>query len=154
YNQPLLLRAIGDGCTMIQPERAAVRPRIFALNSGAALPLDEEILRVLALPSAVLGSFAARAQNHEEILRVLEVPSPGLVRIIGPSGSGKPTALRHLAAVLPPDAPVTLLDEPCFDEVLKALHQGLVVYTASSSRPVLADGLDRVSLRLAPWTDD
>ena len=73
---------------MIQPERAAVRPRIFALQSGAALPLDEEILRVL------------------------EVPSPGLVRIIGPSGSGKTTALRHLAVVLPRDASVVLQVKP------------------------------------------
>src|SRR5437870_3330244 len=69
---------------MIEPQRAAVRPRASA--NGEALLLEEEV-RCL-----------------------LDAGTRGVVALRGPTGSGKTTALQHLAAVLPPDAPVALLD--------------------------------------------
>jgi uncharacterized protein YjbI with pentapeptide repeats len=111
---------------MIQPEGAAVRPRILAPESGAALPLEEEILRLL------------------------EERATGLVQIVGPCGSGKTTALRHLATMLPPDAPAVLLDQPLPGEVPEAETQALVIYTTRTAR----SGPHLATLRLAPWGDD
>ena len=63
---------------MIQPERAPVRPRILAPESGAALPLEEEIIRLL------------------------EEPTAGLIQLVGPPGSGNTTAL---GPTRPPELP-------------------------------------------------
>jgi uncharacterized protein YjbI with pentapeptide repeats len=63
---------------MMEPRRAIVRPRVLSPDSGEALLLEDEILRLLDAGAA------------------------GVVVLVGPVGSGKATAMEHLAAVLPP----------------------------------------------------
>jgi uncharacterized protein YjbI with pentapeptide repeats len=72
---------------MILPKRAPVSPRVVSPISGEALPLEDEIRRLLSA-------------GHR-----------GLVVLVGEPGAGKTTALRHLAAVLPLRAGVLLIDD-------------------------------------------
>jgi energy-coupling factor transporter ATP-binding protein EcfA2 len=73
---------------VISAELAAVKPRVISPQSGDPIPLAGVIERIIA------------GGDH------------GAVCIHGGPGSGKSTALRHLAAVLPPGAAVRLLDTP------------------------------------------
>src|SRR5262249_15273392 len=108
---------------MVKPQRAPVRPRVFAPASGENVLLEDEILQLL------------QSGAH------------GVVAVLGPSGSGKTTALAHLAAVLPQEANVTLLDEPtpC---TLQAGGETLQVY---STTRVWSAADQRRSYLLAPW---
>src|SRR4051794_18432298 len=117
---------------MIQPERAPVQPRVLSRYGGETLLLEDEVRRF------------AEACAH------------GGVEVLGPVGSGKTTALGHLAAVLPPGAGVLVLDEPGLPEVLSAVAtQGLVVCTQAKERgSVLPRPLRLGSYRLAPWNRD
>src|SRR5262245_24953308 len=101
----------GGATTMIQPRRAPVRPRVRSPQSGEPLLL------------------------HQEVLSFVAAGTEGAIALLGPGGSGKTTALRHLAAVLDEGSGVALLDEPEHEEVLGALagHR-LVVYAAASHR--------------------
>ena len=64
----------------IEPERAAVRPRVLP-PSGAG---DESVLL-----EEVVADKLARGER-------------GYLRLIGPTGSGRTTALRHLAQCFGP----------------------------------------------------
>jgi uncharacterized protein YjbI with pentapeptide repeats len=101
---------------MILPHRAPVRPRVYS-RSGEALPLEEEVEQLLT-----------------------EQSSPCIiVHLSGPPGSGKTTALRHLAAVLPAEAPILLMDGDA--------HHG----------PPIAPGPDDAlvcTFEMAPWGND
>src|SRR5437868_6901702 len=92
---------------MLTPRQAPVRPRVVSPASDSALPLDEEIRTLL------------------------DAGERGAVALLGPPGSGKTTALEHLAAVLPRRALVTLLDEPERRQIIEARSERLVVYTAA-----------------------
>lgn len=111
--------------TMIEAKRAPVRPRGFLPPSTTPLLLDEEI-----------RSF-------------IDAGAHGILAIVGPAGSGKTTALEHLAAALPSECPVTLLDEPK-DRQLADAPDGLVIYT--SRRGLVSDHLARYNL--ATWNQD
>lgn len=114
---------------MIEPKRAPVRPRGFPLQTTTPLLIDEEIL-----------SF-------------VESGSRGNIAILGSIGSGKTTALAHLAAVLSPtvfDEQVGLLDEPASWQLLDGPAR-LVIYTACQQIPVLSH---LAVYRLAPWNQD
>lgn len=111
---------------MLSPKRAPVKPRVTARESGEVLPLEEQILGLLA--SGVRGT----------------------VFLLGSAGSGKTTALQHLAAVLPADAAVLLLDEQEAIEEEQARSDQLVV-RAASSPPERPRG---VACRLVLWGDD
>ncbi len=112
---------------MIDPKRAAVRPRILSPETGEPLLLEEEVLALL------------------------EAGVTGPVALIGPPGSGKSAAMRHLAAVLPKESRVGLLDEkdplPVYPWVAVP-H--LVVFTATTP----PDWRCRATFRLAPWNQD
>jgi uncharacterized protein YjbI with pentapeptide repeats len=84
------------------------------------------------------------------VRELLARPSPQCVRILGPAGSGKTTALQHLAAVLPVDNRVLFLDEPGTDTVKHHLRRHHpVICTGHKPRDV-----DTARFRLAPWDND
>lgn len=87
------------------PERSAVRPRVICTDGGS-LPLEDEVW-----PLVKSGCR-------------------GTVRIWGGPGTGKTTALRHLAAILPPEAQVVLLDRPEPAELAAVAEHALAIYTS------------------------
>ncbi len=113
---------------MLLPQRALVRPRVHVGHDGESPLLEDEILTLVAK--------GAR----------------GLVYVLGSPGSGKTTALRHLATVLPARAGVVLSDDddPAKAEALHASSGCLVVCAAAAPqrRPFLA------AYQLAPWGND
>lgn len=110
---------------MVTPAIAPVRPRILSPATGDALPLEDFVAETAAKSSC------------------------GLIRIHGPAGAGKTTALKHLAATLTNELSVLLLDDDSDPgEVAKQSKQRLVICTAGSS----ISGETR--WRLAPWNED
>jgi uncharacterized protein YjbI with pentapeptide repeats len=88
---------------------------------------------------------------EEEIQGFIDAGRQGVVVIVGPPGSGKTTALSHLAAVLPSNAGCRLLDNVASAELAEALKDGLCVTTSvysTSLKSLIA------SYRLALWTRD
>jgi uncharacterized protein YjbI with pentapeptide repeats len=71
----------------LAPRQAPVTPRAALCPGGEPLPI------------------------HDQVRRLLHSKSNTAVSLVGPRGSGKTEALRHLAATLPPDSPVVLLDD-------------------------------------------
>jgi uncharacterized protein YjbI with pentapeptide repeats/energy-coupling factor transporter ATP-binding protein EcfA2 len=111
---------------MVQPQKAAVRPRGISALSNETILLEEEIQELVA---------------HKWVGRVL---------IVGAPGSGKSTALRHLAAVLPTEAGITFLDEPSLVESAHSPVGAVQIIVAQDPSGVPAD----VRYRLASWTKD
>jgi uncharacterized protein YjbI with pentapeptide repeats len=105
--------------------RARVRPRVYSPESGESLPLEDEIGPILA--------------THDR----------GAVRVSGPDGSGKSTALIHLASLLPPHLQVSILDKPDPMALADASARGLVVFASNHPGPKLL-----AELKLAPWGED
>lgn len=108
------------------PKVAAVRPRVRCEASGDTLPLEDAI------------------QEH------LDDGVDGAVRLDGPPGAGKSTALEHLAARFF-DRPELLLADPGHpEEVPPPPRRGLLVYCAS--KPIGPRPL--ATYTLTPWTTD
>lgn len=110
-----------------QPQRAAVRPRLLASDDATAQRLDEFVAERLA---------AGR---------------PCVLYLLGGAGSGKSTALRHLAAVFDGESRLVLLDEG--EGVPAAAAETLgprVVLVAARRAPFVGV----IGYRLAPWDDD
>ncbi len=110
---------------MSQPVIAIVKPRVNLPETGDAIPLADLLLEIQ-------GNSA----------RVIE--------IIGGPGSGKTTALAHLAAVLFADYKVVLLDDASPAAINDAARDATVVFT--TQRAHSAPGA--VSYTLTPWGDD
>src|SRR5262249_36132595 len=87
---------------------------------------------------------------EDEIFRLLEDGAFGVVVILGQPGSGRTTALRHLAAVLPPGPAVRLIDDHDPATPLPPADDRLIVYAAAK------EGLwpHRAAFHLARWTAD
>jgi uncharacterized protein YjbI with pentapeptide repeats len=111
---------------MIVPRRAPVRPRIISPICGEALPLDDEIRRLL------------------------DAGTSGAFTVAGAPGAGKTTALEHLAAVLGPMDGVLLLDQPGLVAAYVAQVARVVIHTSATVR----GDVPVVLLRLAPWGRD
>src|SRR4051794_39580038 len=94
----------------VRPVRAPVVPRVCAAAGGAAVPLES---RVRALRAAGVR---------------------GPVNVYGPPGSGKSTALAHLAAVLPPELGVVLIDDGTYPWAVNEGGGGRFVVFASRER--------------------
>jgi uncharacterized protein YjbI with pentapeptide repeats/energy-coupling factor transporter ATP-binding protein EcfA2 len=109
----------------ILPARALVRPRVLS-SDGGSFCLEDEIY-----------PFAKGGER-------------GAIRIDGPTGSGKSTALRHLLATLPAELGVRVLDEPDAATLADHVGPGVVVYAADTpaARKHLATFI------LAPWGED
>jgi uncharacterized protein YjbI with pentapeptide repeats len=91
---------------MIEPARASVRPRAFSSDGTETLLLEEEVGRLVTEKAS------------------------GAIAVVGGVGSGKTTALRHLAALLPSGTKVTFLDQPPVWEITKPSR--LVVYSTTA----------------------
>ena len=111
---------------MIEPMLAPVRPRVILPEIHEAIPLDD------VLPDLQAGS--ARA-----------------IEIVGDSGSGKTTALAHLAALVQSGAGFAFLDNAPLDRIAEAVAKGAVVVFTSRHASGL---LGATSYRLASWGDN
>jgi uncharacterized protein YjbI with pentapeptide repeats len=121
--QPILSDRVGFAMT--PPQRALVRPRVLLPESGDSVLLEDEIRQLL------------------------ETKGRGAVALVGPAGSGKTTALRHLAAVFGATS-LTLLDEPDLASIALARAAGLVVYAARTAVPAAHQQV----YVMAPWGRD
>ena len=116
---------------VFRPNAARVRPRVISPETGEAIPLDDKIGQLI------------QEGRYE------------LVGLVGGPGSGKTTALRHLAAVLPPWAlaQVRLVDDP-------QGYADIVALGDSDRHFVIAAGVRltpaprQVIYSLASWTQD
>src|SRR4051794_2876391 len=108
---------------MILPQRASVTPRVIRAE---AVPLEHEIRQYI--DADVCGTIA----------------------LIGPPGSGKTTALRHLAAVFPDVAGLVLLDTNHIADLTQVGSYRLVVYAAIAPQ----SGLNVTVFPMAPWNRD
>lgn len=108
---------------MIDPAPAPVRPRVLARTTGEPVLLVDEIEPY----------FRERRR--------------GAICIFGPPGSGKTTALAHVAASLPVGKDVALMDDGAMDD---GGPHGLFVYTAPA--PLAIEHL--AAFALAPWGAD
>jgi uncharacterized protein YjbI with pentapeptide repeats/energy-coupling factor transporter ATP-binding protein EcfA2 len=121
-----------DTAPGFQARRAPVRPRIISPITGEAVPLDDQIGQII---------------DEGRYKRV---------GLIGGPGSGKSTAIRHLAAVLPPWAlaKVLLADDP--DHVIKPItleaKDSRVIISAGNWLPPLPGQV--IFYSLASWGQD
>lgn len=110
---------------MIQADRAPVKPRVISPETGDAIPLEDLLVDAIGA-------------------------SGGIIEIVGGHGSGKTTALAHLAAIVPADTDVVYLDDEPLQSVVEAAGRAIVVFTSRFSRPLFRS----VSYCLAPWGGD
>jgi uncharacterized protein YjbI with pentapeptide repeats/energy-coupling factor transporter ATP-binding protein EcfA2 len=118
--------AAGENAGEIDDWRASVRPRVLSPETGESLPLTDVIGPILAGTNV------------------------GLIRLVGRSGSGKTTALNHLAGLLPPHLDVSFLDEPGPSAIVAA-PRGWVISTSERARDT---DCQTHQLVLAPWGED
>jgi uncharacterized protein YjbI with pentapeptide repeats len=111
---------------MIVPKRAPVKPRVISPHTGETVSLEDEIRPWI------------------------EAHATGRIAVTGPPGSGKTTALEHLAAVLPSDFSGSLCDDAADSPASLLAGTGLVIYAAAT--PSKGDHVARLSL--APWKLD
>ncbi len=111
--------------SMPRPQNAYVTPRVVSPETGDAILIEE-----------VLAEIGGRAS--------------GAIEIVGDRGAGKTTVLECLAALMPPDSGVVLLDEPDPSRLAQAAASAMVIYTTREPRSVGK----LQTFRLAPWGDD
>ncbi|MBI3829877.1 MAG: pentapeptide repeat-containing protein [Planctomycetes bacterium] len=110
----------------IQPQRAPVKPRTYIPELKGCVSIEDEVL-----------SLVRQGRT-------------GLVAITGPAGSGKTTALRHLAYVLQDEAGIYFDSLSDHDELLHRAASELVVYGNQSPYP----RIHMAKFTLAPWSSD
>jgi uncharacterized protein YjbI with pentapeptide repeats len=80
----------------------------------------------------------------------------GAIAIVGGPGSGKTTALEHLAAVLPRDERILLLDDGEIDSIDSTINAqfGLIIFATTAPPKGLFADRHLIIFELAPWTRD
>jgi uncharacterized protein YjbI with pentapeptide repeats/energy-coupling factor transporter ATP-binding protein EcfA2 len=102
-------------------------------------------------PRAALCPGGEPLPIHDQVRRLIETRPGSAVSLVGPHGSGKTAALRHLAATLPPDSPVVLVDDD--GNFWTGSHHGGDRLTVVARRD--PDSASRgVVLRMARWDTD
>lgn len=110
------------------PQIAPVRPRVRISQSGDIFPLEDEILAVL------------------------QTPVCGAIRLKGGHGTGKTTALEHLAAKFATEPRFRALEDSDH-RILRYFAKGhVVVYTTTFDEA--DDSRDLATYQLAPWDRD
>lgn len=99
-------------------------------------------------PRVRVSRDGAATKLQERIRQLIEARRVGAVQICGLAGTGKSTALAHLAAVLPLDVNVQLLDRARVDEIREAAERSLVVYAGLQAPGNIAE------LEMAPWGNE
>ena len=89
------------------PRRAPVVPRVRARSGGEVLPL------------------------HERVDLFLDSCTCGVINVCGPRGSGKSTALAHLALKFNDHPRLRLFDGGGYERVENAGHNHVVVYASA-----------------------
>lgn len=105
-------------------------------------------------PRAISREFGETVLLEDAVGAVIDCANHGVVWILGGSGSGKTTALSHLAAVLPPSVAVELADGAPAEEVIALGSQRLVISTASRLEDHQSVAPAIASFRLARWHAD
>jgi len=126
-----MARMSGQGREPLHPCPAPVTPRASLSPGGEPLPLPDQVRRLM------------RRDPH------------CVINLFGPRGSGKTAALRHLAAALPDDGSVRLIDEAggCWPAGgTRVGRPGEQVLIAATRRPI-ADP-QAVGLEMARWGPD
>src|SRR5581483_8230513 len=112
---------------MIERRPAPVRPRVLLPGASSSLPLDDEI------------------QSR------LEAGAWGVIELIGRSGSGKTTALVHLASRFGDEPALALIDRPDAAEVEQLLESADRCLVVCASPAVNISPAVAEIWRLAPW---
>jgi uncharacterized protein YjbI with pentapeptide repeats len=117
-----------------------------------AVDADRPLVRPRVVPAKGAGEAVLL---HDEIGRLLEREQRGAVAIFGGPGSGKTTALSHLANVLPPWAAFELRDDLRRSAILPLSHASsrLVIFTLAT-RPEAQLPRIAATYVLAPWDRD
>jgi len=116
-----------------EPEERAEEPAIVVRR------VDEPpIVRARVRPRVISPGTREAVRLEDEIGQLIQKGERGLVQIVGGPGSGKSTALRHLAAILPlwMQEQIQLLDDS--ESAAEDAHERLVISTAlrvSHSKP-------------------
>ena len=119
---------------MLTPQRALVRPRAISPISGDSLPLEE-----------LVAEFLEQRQAERRLVGTI-------IQIAGGPGSGKSTALSHLAAVLSQASILDFRDDTSPDVVVvsrKPCQASIVAYRGQKQH-----GDRETIFSLAPWTRD
>jgi uncharacterized protein YjbI with pentapeptide repeats len=111
---------------MITPRRALVRPRVLVEQSGEVLPLE------IVLQDLMAGS------------------SPGQVHLTGSAGSGKTTALQHLAFVFS-ESELVVIDDASTGDLEKLPSSKWIAFTSPFART--HPGVTH-TFQLVPWGRD
>jgi uncharacterized protein YjbI with pentapeptide repeats len=110
--------------TFVIPTFALVRPRVVVTRTGDERLLDEIVEEI--------------AQEY----------GTGLVRLCGGPGSGKTTALAHLAAVFSDNTNITFLDQPTAADIENWFGDCITIAAMASG------GGRHLELQLQPWSLD
>jgi ABC-type phosphate/phosphonate transport system ATPase subunit len=118
--------------TTLEPLPAVVQPRVISRQSGQSVLLEDAVR---------LAAEQSEAQ---------------IVWIVGGPGSGKTTALRHLAAVLPAGLSIRLVDDFVDEDALNTSDAQVLIATRSRGRdaPEKVGNVFQSTFPLAPWTTD
>src|SRR5262245_18272822 len=106
----------------VVPRRAIIIPRARSTDSLEVMPIESRTRGIIQS-----GAY-------------------GLLTICGPTGSGKTTAIQHLAAVLPPDSDIRFVDD---GHIPRRGTERITFFTSSAP-----DHGFLASLQMALWTDD
>lgn len=101
-------------------------------------------------PRFISDATGASLRVEDSVLEASQRFRRGVIEIAGPPGAGKTSTLKHLAAVLPRECPLTFLMREDADHL--KLSEGVSVVEVDSNSAPLPERI--VRFNLAPWSVD